>query len=113
MTELYIGLMSGTSMDAVDAAIVDFSNSPRLLATTSIPYPPALRARLVEISQGTDDELKKVAQLDAELGQLFAEAAGAAMKQGGVRARDIVAIGSHGQTVRHYPEHRPPSSLQI
>lgn len=113
MTELYIGLMSGTSMDAVDAALVDLSGRPRLLASASIPYPAALRRRLVELAQGTYGELAKLAHLDAELGRLFAQAATAAMERGGVRPRQVLAIGSHGQTVRHYPDPEAPSSLQI
>ena len=113
MPELYIGLMSGTSMDAVDAALVDLSGKPRLLASASTPYPSPLRKRLVELAQGTSDELAKLARLDAELGRLFAQAAQAVMEQGGVRPRQVTAIGSHGQTVRHYPEPEAPSSLQI
>ncbi|MBK8161726.1 MAG: anhydro-N-acetylmuramic acid kinase [Gammaproteobacteria bacterium] len=113
MSDLYIGLMSGTSMNAIDAALVDLHGHPQLLHTASHPYAPALRQRLKELCEGTHDELKKFAQLDAELGHLFAEAALAVLKQAGIRPGEVVAIGSHGQTVRHYPAHEPKSSLQI
>jgi anhydro-N-acetylmuramic acid kinase len=113
MAELYIGLMSGTSMDGVDAALVDFSDQPRLLATANIGYPAALRRQLIELTQGTSDELAKMARLDVELGRLFAQAAQATLDKSGVRARQVRAIGSHGQTLRHYPGQDAPSSLQI
>lgn len=113
MTELYIGLMSGTSMNAIDAALVDLHDRPQLLHTASLPYTPELRTRLKDLCEGTSDELKKFAALDAELGYLFAEAAIAVMKKGGARPAEVTAIGSHGQTVRHYPACDPKSSLQI
>ena len=69
MAELYVGLISGTSMDAVDAAVVDLGGAgPRLLGTASRPYPPAVRRRLIELSGGCDDELAAYARLDGELG---------------------------------------------
>lgn len=113
MTELYIGLMSGTSMDAIDAVLVDLHDRPKLLRTASLPYTDDVRARLKALCEGTDDELQKLARLDAELGRLFAEAALAVLKAAGVRSTDVAAIGSHGQTVRHFPAQTPKSSLQI
>lgn len=113
MAELYIGLMSGTSMDAVDAALVDLRGPPKLLRTASHPYPPVLRRRLQALCEGTRDELENFARLDGELGHLFAETALALLQEGGLRPDQVTAIGSHGQTVRHYPAHTPKSSLQI
>lgn len=113
MTGRFIGLISGTSMDAVDAVLVDLSAAaPRLLATHSRPYPAELRARIAELCGGTRRELEKYARLDAELGVFFAEAALELLQKAGARPREITAIGSHGQTIRHYP-HAPRSSLQI
>jgi anhydro-N-acetylmuramic acid kinase len=112
MAELYIGLMSGTSMNAIDAALVDLHGQhPQLLQTASHPYSAELRQRLKSLCEGTADELEKFARLDAELGHLFAAAALSVLEKGGLKAGDVVAIGSHGQTVRHYPEFG--SSLQI
>jgi anhydro-N-acetylmuramic acid kinase len=111
-SEIYVGLMSGTSMDGVDAALVDFTaDTPRLLAFHSEPYPAPLRKRLLQLVQGADDELARAAQLDVDLGHIFARAALAVVDKGGVRKRGVVAIGSHGQTVRHFP--KIGSSLQI
>lgn len=114
MAELYIGLMSGTSMDGIDAALVDFgSDRPRLAACHSVDYPPRLRTDLFALAGGTDDELALFARLDGELGHLFAEAALAVMTEGKVTARRVLGIGSHGQTVRHYPLAALPTSLQL
>lgn len=113
MKQLYIGLISGTSIDAVDAALVDLSASPRLLATFSQPYPAELRKRVVELCEGTRNELEKLARLDGELGRLFGEAALKLLDDADIKPREVTAIGSHGQTIRHYPGMRPGASLQI
>lgn len=113
MAQRFVGLISGTSMDAVDAVVVDLTDHPRLLATHSQPYTDSTRNRINALCAGTDNELEKFARLDAELGVVFADAAHAVISTAGLRPRDIVAIGSHGQTVRHYPAPEPGSSLQI
>ena len=115
MPELFIGLMSGTSLDAIDAALVDFATQPpQPLAVHSHPFPPALRAELLALCHGgKTDELQHMATLDVRLGRLFAEAALAVLKQCDVPASAIRAIGSHGQTVRHEPTAEYPFSVQI
>ncbi len=113
MAQRYLGLISGTSMDGVDAVVIDLSGEPRLLASLNHPYPSGIRARLTDLCGGTRNELEKFARLDAELGELFAGAALALLEKARLRPRDILAIGSHGQTVRHYPAPRPGASLQI
>jgi anhydro-N-acetylmuramic acid kinase len=114
MAELYLGLMSGTSMDGVDAAVVDLGGAcPRLLATASRPYAQSLRDSIAALANGCDDELAAFARLDGVLGRLFAETALDAIDRARLTARDITAIGSHGQTIRHYPVNDPPSTLQI
>lgn len=113
MPQYYIGLISGTSMDGVDAVVVDLAAGPRLLTSLKHPYSADLRTRLTELCSGTRNELEKFARLDAELGELFAEAALALLDKAQLRPRDVIAIGSHGQTVRHYPAPRPGASLQI
>lgn len=110
---LYIGLMSGTSMDAVDAVLVDLDACHlRLLEIHSQPYPPALQTRLQKAirNEVTPDELGR---LDRSVGEAFAACALALMDRANVTAPSIKAIGSHGQTVRHAPEGEEGFSLQI
>lgn len=113
MSELYIGLMSGTSMDAVDGVLVDLSAAPRLLASHSLAHDPALKTRLLALAQPGPDELDRLGQLDVELGRHFAACALALLAQAGVAAEAVRAIGSHGQTVRHRPQGDFPFTLQI
>lgn len=114
MSNLYIGLMSGTSMDAVDAALVDLSGAPpKLLATHSLSLDMELRTALRALGHGGIGELDRYGQLDARVGELFAEAAYGVLEQAAVKAAQVRAIGSHGQTVLHSPAGSYPYSLQI
>ena len=114
MSELYVGLMSGTSVDAVDAALVEFSASaPQLRATHSHPIPAALRDELLALAGPGADELERMARADIALGQLFADAALALLRHAGCRATDVRAVGSHGQTLRHLPDGAFATSVQI
>jgi anhydro-N-acetylmuramic acid kinase len=110
--DIYVGLMSGTSMDGVDAALVDFAaETPRLLAFHSAPYPAPLRRHLLQLVQGTDDELARTARLDVELGRFFAQAAVAVIDKGRVRRRAVAAHGSPGPPERHFPTIRPSQQI--
>ncbi|MDH5765925.1 MAG: anhydro-N-acetylmuramic acid kinase, partial [Gammaproteobacteria bacterium] len=115
MSELYIGLMSGTSMDGIDAALVECGqHTVKLISHHSHSLPQALREKLLVLcldQPGTS--LDTLGEADAELGDLFAEAVIELLKQSGKHASDIKAIGSHGQTVRHKPDLHYPFSLQI
>lgn len=114
MSEYYIGLMSGTSMDAVDAALVEFDRGPRLIATHRRPLPEDLRRDLRALAEGgIAHELEGYGRLDTALGELFAAAALGVIEASGVGGARIRAIGSHGQTVRHRPDGPHPFSLQI
>ncbi len=114
MSILYIGLMSGTSMDAVDAALVDFSSTPpKLIATQRAPLDAGLRTALLALCVPGTNEIERMMELDARLGEIFAETTLALLKKSGVSATDIQAIGSHGQTIRHQPGGAYPFSLQI
>ena len=102
--DLYIGLMSGTSADAVDAALVDFSNnSPHLIAAVNLPLPTELQTQLHQLAEPANDELSQLASLDRQLGQTFAKAAKQVIAKAGIKPADVKAIGSHGQTIRHIP----------
>ncbi|ROO24246.1 anhydro-N-acetylmuramic acid kinase [Salinisphaera orenii MK-B5] len=113
---LHIGLMSGTSVDAADAALVEFpaDGPPRLLATHAEPPPAALREDLLHLSQQVAGvSLAKFGELDQRVGAWFADAAQAVMRKADVSAGAVAAIGSHGQTIRHEPEAPLPFSLQL
>ncbi|MEE9142429.1 MAG: anhydro-N-acetylmuramic acid kinase, partial [Gammaproteobacteria bacterium] len=115
MDDLYIGLMSGTSMDGVDAALVDLKDGqPKIRATLGKEMPAAIREQLVGfIEQPHKIDLDELGSLDTALGVVFADAAIALLDEVGVPAKKIAAIGSHGQTVRHRPEGEYPFTLQI
>ncbi|MDH4276325.1 MAG: anhydro-N-acetylmuramic acid kinase, partial [Gammaproteobacteria bacterium] len=114
MHNLYIGLMSGTSMDAVDAAVVDFAGEqPRIIASLARPITEELRSLLMGLCSPGNDEIARVYAADYHVGEWFADATLALLKSADLRARDVRAIGSHGQTVRHDPRAPHPYSLQI
>src|SRR5690606_41138021 len=98
--------MSGTSADAIDAALVDLETHPRLLDHFSLPLPENLRSRLTQLQTPMSGELDLAGELDWQLGELFADAALALLEKSSFSAADIRAIGSHGQTIRH----RPPTA---
>ncbi len=113
--EYYIGLISGTSLDGIDAALVEFTGGrPRGVAFHYQPYAIDLRQRLRALSQaGAHIALAEYGALDAELGELFAAAALELLRQAGVSASEVNAIGSHGQTVYHQPQAPHAFTLQI
>lgn len=114
MPDYYIGLMSGTSMDAIDAALIECNNeSTKLIAHHSTPLSKQIQNRINELCTGCDNELQKILALDIELGKQFADCANALLKENNLKSTDIKAIGSHGQTIRHYPEPSIQNSLQI
>jgi len=116
---LVIGLMSGTSADSIDAALVEWPDTPdarpfRLLALHEGTMPPELQSRIHGLAAGEVPgarALEELASLDVLLGERFAEAARGAADDAGVALAAVDAIGSHGQTVAHHPEHR--ATLQI
>ncbi|OUS09922.1 anhydro-N-acetylmuramic acid kinase [Gammaproteobacteria bacterium 53_120_T64] len=105
--ELYIGLMSGTSMDGIDAAIIEFAPChTTIVATYCHPIPTYLQRAIQLLFSPGDDGIDALGSADQQLGICFAQATSALLKQAGLKSSDITAIGSHGQTVRH----RPPSA---
>ena len=115
MSGLFIGLISGTSADGIDAVLMEFTPAPRIVATHFSPYPEPVRERVLKLSTGryAGDPVDELGGLDVELGELFAAAALALLHQSRVPASQVRAIGSHGQTVRHRPRARHPFTLQI
>ena len=108
----YIGLMSGTSMDAVDAALVEFRRG-RVVSLRYRQYPIVQRLRNEVRRLDGDSPLHEVAELDARLGRLFAQAVKAILRSARIDSRHVRAIGSHGQTILHRPDAAHPQSLQI
>ena len=114
-----IGLMSGTSADGVDAALMEWPEGPsarpfELLAFRQDDFPPELQQRIHLLADRRlpgEEVLSEFARLDVDLGERFAAAAAAVAAAAGVRLDQVAAIASHGQTVAHHPEHR--ATLQI
>lgn len=104
--ELFIGLMSGTSLDGVDAALVEFKDNqqPQVLHTYFLSYPASLRAEILALQHPTENELETTALVGNTLAKLYAESVIGLLNEADVKAETITAIGCHGQTIRHRPE---------
>jgi anhydro-N-acetylmuramic acid kinase len=115
MDSLYIGLMSGTSMDGIDAAMVQFGDRRcRVIATYSHQYAEELRTALLSATRDPERcTVDMVGRLDNWVGESFRDAALNLMTEAATDADKIVAIGSHGQTIRHQPRIDRPFTFQI
>ncbi len=114
-SSLFVGLMSGTSMDGIDAALIEFGDHTcRVLETLASDYPAKLRDQLLEAaSKPVDCTVDHVGQLDQWVGECFRDAVLQLLSQANVDAKSVTAIGSHGQTIRHQPRAARPFTLQI
>ena len=111
---LFIGLMSGTSLDGVDAVLVSFEPEPKIVFAHTYDLPAALVKNLLSLSQ-TDAciQLDDVGRLDTALGQCFANVVTQWLQDAKVSADAVTAIGSHGQTLRHAPHGEHPFTMQL
>ena len=110
MPGLYIGLMSGTSLDGVDGVLTELGGlgeapaQPRVLASAHIPMPQALRQEFLTLNSAGADELHRAALAANALVGLYIQVVGQLLVSSGVAAAQVQAIGAHGQTVRHQPQ---------
>ncbi|MEE9396642.1 MAG: anhydro-N-acetylmuramic acid kinase [Methylococcales bacterium] len=112
--EFYAGLMSGTSLDGIDAALVSFEGATiKLVEHYYQPFSPQIRQNLQSICFANTVELAKVGQLDTQLGILFADCALNLFQKADIMPSAVKAIGSHGQTLYHDPYGNPPSTQAI
>lgn len=111
---MFLGLISGTSADGIDAALVRFAPQPEMVFGRTYAWEPALRERLVALGQARASlTLDDIGELDTRIGHAFAAAACSALNDAGVDAARVPAIGSHGQTLRHRPLGEAPFTLQL
>ena len=102
-------------MDGIDAVVIDFSSNetPQLICSHGHSWPEDIYQQLLASRQLADDQLDQLHNLDIRLGEIFAEATLTLLNKAKLSANDIVAIGNHGQTIRHRPDAAQPFSLQI
>ncbi|WP_260260825.1 anhydro-N-acetylmuramic acid kinase [Vibrio intestinalis] len=110
----FIGVMSGTSMDGVDTALVDIdADAIQFIASHEYPMPDSLKQRLLNVCIGQQTNLAEIGELDHLLGHLFADAVNALLQHANCKADDVTAIGNHGQTVYHRPNGSAPFTMQL
>ncbi len=111
----YVGLMSGTSMDGIDAALVEFGDHRcSVITTLSAQYPQELQAALHTASRTPAEcTVDRIGQLDHWVGECFRDAALSLLDEHKIDKSDVTAIGSHGQTLRHQPRASRPFTFQI
>ncbi len=103
-SKLYIGLMSGTSMDALDCVLIDLSETINVIDFINVDIPAKLKKDILDLCQPDGvNQIKKLGETDIELGKFFASAVISILEKNQINSSQIQAIGSHGQTIRHQP----------
>ncbi|MFD2306356.1 anhydro-N-acetylmuramic acid kinase AnmK [Enterococcus termitis] len=116
-----VGVMSGTSLDGIDVALVDISGKDEmtkvnLLEFSTLPFKETTLQKIREALSLEKSDVEKICSLNVELGELFAQAVLNVCKKAGINSEDVAFVGSHGQTLFHIPVERKPfvaSTLQI
>ena len=107
MNELFIGLMSGTSLDGMDAVLVNFGKTPqdiKIMGHSYVPYEDAIKEALLRLHSPNTNELEESLIIGNTISKKAYEAIDALLKKTSITSKDIKAIGFHGQTVRHQPQ---------
>ncbi|CCN48001.1 Anhydro-N-acetylmuramic acid kinase [Vibrio nigripulchritudo MADA3029] len=112
--EYYIGVMSGTSLDGVDVALVEISESDITLIDSYVhPMPPELKQRVLSVCEGQTTSVKAIGELDHDLGKLFAKSVNTFIEAKELSSESIRAVGCHGQTLFHQPDTTPRFTMQL
>jgi anhydro-N-acetylmuramic acid kinase len=113
MSELYIGVMSGTSLDGVDVCLCEIDKfTCKLISFKEYPFEPSLKSDILQTIE-SDVSIKKIGELEHRLGHLFADAINSMIRQEHIDTKILKAIGVHGQTLWHQPEGKYPFSMQL
>ena len=112
---VYIGTMSGTSLDGLDLAALDISSlgAIRWLGCATTPLPPDLRGDLLQLARTSTPTWAQIGRADSELGRFTGQCVNDLLVSLRLRRQDVAAIGSHGQTVHHAPDGNPPFTVQL
>ncbi len=111
---LYIGVMSGTSVDGIDTVLASFSGKEiQTLNAYSAPFSAPLKSKLQALTLPGNNEIDRLGEASVELGKAIAKAVNMLLKHANINSSCVSAIGSHGQTIRHRPDRQQPFSLQI
>ncbi len=114
MPELYIGIMSGTSLDGIDAVLADFDTTrPTLLQALHHNFDKTLRRQLLQLTQSGSVTFAELGEIDHQLGLSYAKIVNDLLKSAAINPSDVKAVGSHGQTIFHHPTTHHPSTLQL
>ena len=114
MSELFLGMISGTSLDGVDAVLAEIGDTDfRIVDAATTAFPEPLHARIHSLVVTPQTSLRDFGALDVAVGRFFADCALTLISRAGLRPDEIAAVGSHGQTVFHEPNESEPFTLQI
>ncbi len=114
MTDRFLGMISGTSVDGIDVVLADFAGGEcQLLAAETFPYADELRQRVQALIEAEQIRWKQLGSADVAIGRAFADAALSLLEQASIDPASVTAIGHHGQTVYHEPLGEYPFTIQI
>ena len=104
-SHMFVGVMTGTSVDGLDIAAIDIDQDENIvfIASETITYPPGLRENLLALSQAEATKVSSYGELDAALGRFIGNSVNSFLRKFGINPKEVQAIGSHGQTIRHQP----------